>query len=298
LTANDLDVIPREDLEKSLLEQAQVRASLSALADCPHPPSVLLLEGGTALQRLAAALYWAAGMNCREHPKPCMSCRLCGQVLQVVHQDVILLDGGKETIKIDPVRDVRSVFGQAPKGEGRRVVILAESQEMTTEAANCLLKSMEEPGPFNLFVLTAPQREMLLPTLVSRSWVVTLGWPGPAVSAAGDEAAEAMMRFAESGRGWFRRTAGKGSVDARLVAETVAALQRRWIDFLAGRAAATASADKGRILRSLPLIDRVQEGLAAGVNPALCLDWLALGLWEACRSVGTATAAAARRTRP
>jgi DNA polymerase III subunit delta' len=298
LTANDPDVIPREELEKSLLEQVQVRTALSALAACPHPPSVLLLEGGTALQRLSAALYWAACMNCRERTGPCMSCRQCGQVMQVVHQDVILLNGARETIKIEPVRDVRSVFGQAPKGEGRRVVILAESQEMTTEAANCLLKSMEEPGPFNLFVLTAPQREMLLPTLVSRSWVVTLGWPGPAVSGAGDEAAEAMMRFAESGRGWFRRTSTKGSVDARLVGEAVAALQRRWIDALAGRAGASASADKGRILRSLPLIDRVQEGLAAGVNPALCLDWLALGLWEACRSDCAGSVGKARRTRP
>jgi DNA polymerase III subunit delta' len=266
-----------------LNEQEQVRSRLVSLAASLNLPSVLLLEGGNAQQRLSLALFWAAGVNCQTSSRPCLRCRSCDQVALGVHQDVLLLDGARETIKIDPVRELRGLMGQAPKGDGVRVIILAESQEMTTEAANCLLKSMEEPAPRNVFVLSAPQREGLLPTLVSRSWVVTLGWAGPDTSPEGADAAEALLRFSENGRGWFQRTSSKGAIDAALVVQVVRTLQMRWVDELSGRATAPPMIGKEHILKGLHLLDKVQEGLLSGVNPALLLDWLAIGLWDARR---------------
>jgi DNA polymerase III subunit delta' len=267
-----------------LLEQEQVRSRMVSLSRSPNLPNVLLLEGGNASQRLSLALYWAACVNCQEPSAPCLQCRTCEQVFLLVHQDVILLDGAQESIKIDPVRELRSLMGQAPKGEGVRVIILAEGQEMSTEAANCLLKSMEEPAPRNVFVLSAPQREALLPTLVSRSWVLTLGWPGPDVSPEGIDAAEALLRFAESGRGWFQHTSSKGAVDDVLVGKVIGALQKRWVDTLSGRTTSASGQGRAEILRGLHLLDKVQEGLTRGVNPALLLDWLAVGLWESRRN--------------
>ena len=88
-----------------------------------------------------------------------------------------MLDGREGSIKIETVRELRTILGEAPRGDGKRVVILAEAQSLGVEAANALLKSLEEPRPGVCFLLLAPQRERLLPTLVSRGWVVTLAWP-------------------------------------------------------------------------------------------------------------------------
>jgi DNA polymerase III subunit delta' len=270
----------------TLQGQEQIRSRLALMSSRPQLPNLLLIEGGNARQRMGMALFWAACLNCTAPARPCLNCRTCNQISLGVHQDVIVLDGAGETIKIGMVRELLPLMGQAPKSEGVRVIVLAEGQEMTTEAANCLLKSMEEPAPGNVFVLTAPQREGLLPTIVSRSWAVTLGWPGPDASPEAVETTETILRFARTGQGWFRLTSSKGAVDTALAGQVVCALQARWIDALSGRAKAHDVADTEWILKGLHLLDRAQEGLSCGVTPALVLDWLAIGLWEGRRAQG------------
>ena len=72
------------------------------------------------------------------------------------------------------VRELKSRLRDAPHGQGRRVVLLMGLSLNRDEAANALLKALEEPSPTTVFVLLAPQREQLLPTLVSRSFCLTL----------------------------------------------------------------------------------------------------------------------------
>jgi DNA polymerase III subunit delta' len=100
-----------------LNEQEQVRSRLVSLAASLNLPSVLLLEGGNAQQRLSLALFWAAGVNCQASSRPCLRCRTCDQVALGVHQDVLLLDGARETIKIDPVRELRGPSWVRPRKE-------------------------------------------------------------------------------------------------------------------------------------------------------------------------------------
>ena len=75
---------------------------------------------------------------------------------------------------MDNVRGLKSVISDPPHNPGFRVVILAGIETTRTEAANALLKALEEPSPSTLFVLLTPQREQILPTLVSRSFYFTL----------------------------------------------------------------------------------------------------------------------------
>ena len=101
----------------------------------------------------------------------------------MAHRDFFVLDGREESIKIAQVREqVRPVLGEAPREAQKRIILLAEAQSLGEAAANALLKSMEEPRPHNAFILTTPQRERLLPTLISRSWILTLPWPLPGKS--------------------------------------------------------------------------------------------------------------------
>lgn len=260
-----------------------------------HPPKVLLLEGGTAAERECVALYWAAGLNCTEVRKPCAGCPLCCRVFNRESRDLHYLDGRDGRIGIDAVRELRPLFGQVPHDGGRRVIILGEAQELTPEAANALLKSMEETDVRNSFVLLAPQRERLLPTLVSRSWVLTLGWRGalreasamPGEKERGAESKEwleAMLTFLSNGRGWFARTMVKSQVDKSLAAGLIGECRRNLIQAMLGspqEKLALFFYEQGHpaLWRDLDLrLNQAEQGLMAQVSPALVLDWLVSGM--------------------
>lgn len=167
-----------EKLRNFLSSPRETRALgfFRSLAGSP-PPQVLLLEGGGQEERKLAAFYWAALLNCPERSAPCLACPVCLRLFSRTHRDLLYFDGSLGSIKIDEVRGLRSIIGEAPREAVKRVIILAEAQSLTEAAANAMLKSLEEPCSGTVFVLLAPQRERLLPTLVSRSWVLTLAWP-------------------------------------------------------------------------------------------------------------------------
>jgi len=255
-----------------------------------NPPNALLLEGGSAAQRFDMALYWAARLNCPKGATPCMQCPTCTQIQDGVFRDVVLLDGRSEQILIDQVRQVRALMGKQPYGEGKRVIILAEAQHMDAPAANVLLKSMEEPGTGNVFILLTPQRGALLPTLVSRSFTLTMSWarqanPNPDLP----EWEQALVNFLHKGQGWFVRTGKKDMVDAQLVRDIITHSQTSLIEIM-NRAPRTLLAQNLNIQNSLTrcgrmeaILDQGIKALNARVNPALVLDWTAVHLWKLVR---------------
>lgn len=265
---------------------ARPRAVLSALS--AEPPQLLHLEGGEMAERMALALWWAALFNCdSDGEQPCLACPSCLRIGAGIHPDVILLDGRKESIKIADVRALRPVLGEKPRLGRRRVIVLAEAQSLGTEAANSLLKVLEDPCPDTGFIFTAPQRERLLPTLVSRGWVVTLPWPAAdrALPAELLPWEEALAGFAREGRGWFDRTAERSAVDTPLARQIALLVEKAVAARLAGRKGGALSG----VLRSLSdaellALDETaagsQDALQAQVNPLLVLDTLAVRLYS------------------
>src|SRR6266852_1410686 len=82
------------------------------------------------------------------------------------------------SISIDAVRDLQSfvklkIAGQ-PAEKPRRIIILEQAQMLTTEAQNALLKFLEEPPSDTLFVLTATNDRLLLPTIRSRAQAISV----------------------------------------------------------------------------------------------------------------------------
>jgi DNA polymerase-3 subunit delta' len=270
--------------------QDPARRRLDQLAD--NPPQVLVLEGGTATDREAAALYYAAALSCSE-TGACGACDCCIQVRDRVYMDLVFLDGSEQSIKVDDIREVRSKVGEPPRGPGHRVVILTEAQGLTPAAANALLKSMEEPRPGNCFVLLAPQRERLLPTLVSRSWTLTLAWPDAGEAQTPDEKRsaaewlEALEHFWRTGLGLFALTGTKGKITRNTAQHVILALSKELADVLAERS--TSSLGSFLLERlGLPglrrldlLLESSQEILVGQVNPILTLEWFAtrVALW-------------------
>lgn len=291
---------PREAVAPLLAPRHQRTVGhLHALAAAP--PQVVLAEGGTAPERMALALYWAALLNC-EAPdgdgtngaRPCLACPSCLRMAGGGHRDLIVLDGNKlsaeeGSFSIDNVRALRGLLGEPPREARRRVVVLVDAHTRV-EAANGLLKSLEEPRPTTCFVLLAPQRERLLPTLVSRSFVLTLAWPTDAAppSPAVRGWLDALVEFIQTGGGWMERTSRKGDLDASLAAAVVLHCQRTLADVLAGRAAdplgrlLAERMDLARLRRCDEALAAAQEALSLSpspVNPALVMDWLATRLF-------------------
>ncbi len=272
--------------QHALTTQPRIAGFLDRLAG--NPPRSLLLEGGTVEERLALARFWAARLMCRETSPPCGQCRICQQVAEDASRDLFLLNGAEGAINIDTVREVRAVLGDPPAGRGPRVIILAEAQALGDGAANALLKSLEEPMPGNVFVLLAPSREILLPTLVSRSFVLTLGWPrGDRENSELREWLQALAEFIQSGRGpWLEWTGRKGNVDARLADGVLREVQRCLVQagygnpetalarLLASRLDVVAVRQVGVV------VENALESLEVGANPAVVLEWAAIRMWN------------------
>ena len=269
--------------------QHRVRGYLDRLGAIP--PLSLLLEGGAADERVALARYWAARLNCQDKAATsgCLTCPSCVQVLTDSHRDVVTLDGRQGDIKIDPVRELIPLMGEPPRGGGTRVITLLEAQAVLPQAANTLLKSMEEPGPGTVFVLTAPQRERLLPTLVSRSMVLTLAWPQVSTSGeSGSESIEgeadpaeievmaaALWGFMHAGRGWYEHTSARPKLEVATARAVVTACRRRLVLEL-GASVETGGNVSAAMAASLDAaLEHALEALEYRVGPALTLDWLA-----------------------
>ena len=269
-----------------LSTQPRIAGYLDRLAG--DPPRSLLLEGGTMEERLALALFWAARLMCRESSPPCGQCRICLQIADDACRDLFLLNGAAGSISIDTVREVRAVLGDPPAGQGPRVVILAEAQALGDGAANALLKSLEEPRPGNVFALLAPSREILLPTLVSRSFVLTLGWPRGGEDDPGlQEWLQALAEFIQSGRGvWLEWTGRKGNVDSRRADAILREVQRALVQAGYGNPATALARllasrlDVVAVRQVGVIVENALESLDAGANPAVVLEWAAIRTWN------------------
>ncbi len=280
-----------EGVLKDCASQPRVRSLLESMT--ADPPQVLLLEGGSESIRTHMALFWGAALNCQDSAPPCCHCADCQQFLMNAHRDLILFLGSRESIKIDQIRALRPQLGEPPRSARFRTVLFTEAQNLTIESANGLLKSLEEPTPWTRFVLTAPQRERLLPTLVSRSWVLTLSWKQDGFCAGSDaetarsveEWLNALLGFLKDGRGWMQRTLSKGALNKALAAQVLTRCQAELAAVLAGRQGGNLAAtcfqrlDLHR-LREIDLsLAAAHESLDSGANPALVMDWIASKLF-------------------
>lgn len=250
-------------------------------------PKSLLLEGGNPVQRLALGRFWAARLNCPDSHPPCGQCRTCMQIEDDVFRDLILLNGAEGSLVIDEIRAVRALMNEPPAGPGMRVVVLAEAQFLTDKAANALLKSLEEPGPGNVFALLAPSREILLPTLVSRSFVLTLSWPTTSTAdAERDQWSAALARFIQTGQGaWLEHTGKKGAVDAALGYGIIQDAQRALLQAGYGNPITELARvfaqrlDVVSIRQASVILENATKSLDAGANPAVVVEWLGFRLW-------------------
>ena len=138
-----------------------------------------LFAGADGIGKRTLALEFARAINCEAPPSPgdpCGACRTCVLIGAEKHPDLFLLrpEGAGGKILVDSARELVRAMMLKPMEAARRVALLADFHRALPNAANSLLKTIEEPPPSAVLLLTAESADELLPTIVSRCRIVSL----------------------------------------------------------------------------------------------------------------------------
>lgn len=133
---------------------------------------VFLFWGPRGAAKRAAAYALASACLCQqgEEGEPCRRCLSCIKLLAGSHPDQIVLEPekGKKKIAIEQTRELIKRLSYPPLEGDRRAVIIPDAERLSLEAANALLKTLEEPPGDTLTILTSSEREALPVTVLSR----------------------------------------------------------------------------------------------------------------------------------
>ena len=132
-----------------------------------------LISGPTGSGKHTLAKLLSAAILCQGEGKPCLSCNACRKVMGNNHPDCITVtDPDHKTVAVDIVRDARADMYVMPNESDRKVYIFP--QELRVEGQNALLKILEEPPEYGVFILLSDNPEKLLPTVRSRCTELSL----------------------------------------------------------------------------------------------------------------------------
>lgn len=161
---NDMMLFNRTEKEKLLSEIASGKLS-----------HAYLIEGGEGCGKTYFARFAAAAVLCTGDKPPCGKCPSCVKALAGSHPDLFYFSPDKKaSMGVETVRDIKKSLFFMPNDGDRKVYIIDDAQKMTVQAQNALLKFIEEPPASVLFFIVADKKESLLPTVVSRTRIISL----------------------------------------------------------------------------------------------------------------------------
>lgn len=141
-------------------------------------PHAILLCAPEGIGSAALAAEFARSFLClREAGEDC-NCHSCSMIRNSGHPDLTVIDRGKaQSIGVDAMRTgINTLVGTPTNGHGR-VMLINQANLMTVQASNALLKTLEEPAPNTLIILTTDNIRSILPTIISRSMRIQVTLP-------------------------------------------------------------------------------------------------------------------------
>ncbi len=164
-----------------IIGHRQTLAFFAHVRERGHLSHAYLLTGPAQVGKRTLAQAFAQALLCtaeRTSPpgSPCGECRSCLKALNGTHPDLhtILPTEGKKAPGIDEIRALIAAAALQPQEGQYSIFVLPHAERLTAEAANALLKTLEEPAPHTLLLLTATDEQLLPNTIVSRCQILPL----------------------------------------------------------------------------------------------------------------------------
>lgn len=166
----------------NIIGHKQVVTQLCLMQQEDRIPHAMLFCGTDGVGKSLVAEALAAAILCHApvHNQACGHCKACQALAASTHPDFFQIQPESETkaapaIRIEAVRKLQEEIARIPLLSERRVVIMQEADKMNEAAANCLLKTIEEPSGQIVFILLTSRPSALLDTIISRCMRVEFG---------------------------------------------------------------------------------------------------------------------------
>ena len=159
----------------SIIGQEDAVGRLQRLCAGARMPHALLFAGPVSVGKYLSAKTLAAALLCEADDAPCGTCQACRMVESESHPDLVVIRPDKQNIKIGEIRKMQKDLSLTPYMAKRQVCIIDEADKMRDEAANSILKTLEEPVGDVVFILITSKRYQLLDTIRSRCMLVEFG---------------------------------------------------------------------------------------------------------------------------
>ncbi len=154
---------------EALLGNERLRENLSRSIRRGHVSHFYLISGPEGAGKKTLAQLLVAAILCKEQDKPCLSCSACRKVLSGNHPDFITVDDPeKKTVPVDLIRQARADIYVRPNEAEKKIYLFPRAHDMGVPGQNALLKILEEPPAYGVFLLLADNPNKLLPTIRSR----------------------------------------------------------------------------------------------------------------------------------
>ena len=151
----------------SLLGNDRLKNNLTAAIARGRASHFYLISGPAGSGKKTLARLLAAALLCGSNDKPCLSCTACRKIMADTHPDYITVqDPEHKNISVAIVRQIRDDMFIRPNEAEKKIYVFA--QDLGIEGQNALLKILEEPPAYGVFLLLTDNPEKLLPTVRSR----------------------------------------------------------------------------------------------------------------------------------
>jgi len=176
----------------TLIGNEEVKARLQHLLDSGRVPGSLLFTGEEGIGKKLFALEMAKALNCRNRigVQACDQCSSCKRIsgsmfppfgnadddkermIWSEHADIAMVRPYKQIIRVRPMRELEREANFRPFEGAARIFIVEDAEYMNDQAANALLKTLEEPPPTSHLILTTTNPTALLATIRSRCQII------------------------------------------------------------------------------------------------------------------------------
>ncbi len=163
---------------EQMIGQSALAARLRSALQQGRIAHAVIFAGPSGSGKRSVASIFARALLCGSTgSKPCNECPSCRKALVGNHADLHVVKPAEEgkSLGVDDARGLQRLIDVKPYEGGRAVVIIESAHEMTTQAQNALLKTLEEPPGHVVLILLAETLSPLLPTILSRCVVYKMG---------------------------------------------------------------------------------------------------------------------------